>query len=200
MRIQGCEDSYIYIDTNVQYMQISNCINCTVLIAAVNKTCTIDKCENVNVCVGANFLRIGNCVDCTIYSYTQLAPPIIYGDTRNLIMAPHNTSYFELLSHLRAADIMFIPPITGSTPSTFQPSVTAKAMVAENIHNFAKPIILTGFSSSCYSLMQPVDFMKLSLPKKFSEQPLFLCPLEYTEVLAIRQDHFKDIQQKIKGA
>jgi hypothetical protein len=25
-------------------------------------------------------------------------------------MAPHNTSYFELLSHLRAADIMFIPP------------------------------------------------------------------------------------------
>lgn len=91
-------------------MQISNCINCTVMVAAVNKTCTIEKCENVTVCIATNFLRIGNCVDCTVQSFTQLAPPIIYGDTRNLIMAPHNTSYFELMAHLRAADIMFIPP------------------------------------------------------------------------------------------
>ena len=80
------------------------------MVAAVNKTCSIDKCENVTVCVASNFVRIGNCIDSTIHSYTQLAPPIIYGDTRNLIMAPHNTSYFELLSHLRAADIVFIPP------------------------------------------------------------------------------------------
>jgi len=42
-----------------------------------------------------------------------MSPPIIFGDTRNLIMAPHNTSYFELSSHLRAADIMFIPPTSG---------------------------------------------------------------------------------------
>ena len=119
VRIQNCEDSYIYIDTDVQYMQISDCINCTILVAAVNKTCTIDKCEKLTVCAASNFLRIGNCVDSTVYSYTQLAPPVIYGDTRTLIMAPHNASYFELLSHLRAADIMFIPPVTGSTPSTY---------------------------------------------------------------------------------
>lgn len=80
------------------------------MVAAVNKTCTIDKCENVTICVASNFMRIGNSVDCTIHSFTQMAAPIIYGDTRNLIMAPHNTSYFELLSHLRAADIKFIPP------------------------------------------------------------------------------------------
>lgn len=110
VRIQGCEDSYIYVDTNVQFMQISNCYNCTIMVAAINKTCSIDKCENVTICLASNFVRIGNCVDCTVHSYTQLSPPIIYGDTRNLIMAPHNTSYFELLSHLRAADIMFIPP------------------------------------------------------------------------------------------
>lgn len=70
LRIIGCEDSYIYIDTNVKFLQISNCINCTIMVAAVNKTCTIDKCENVTVCVAANYLRIGNCVDCTIHSFT----------------------------------------------------------------------------------------------------------------------------------
>jgi hypothetical protein len=79
-------------------------------------------------------------------------------------MAPHNTSFFELLSHLRAADIMFLAPA-----STQQPSQAAKQLVGENIHNFAKPILQLGLSSSCYSLMQPVDFMKLSLPKKFTE-------------------------------
>lgn len=118
-------------------MQINNCINCTIMVAAVNKTCSIDKCENVIICVASNFIRIGNSVDCTIHSFTQMAPPIIYGDTRNLTMAPHNVSYLELNNHLRAADIFFIPP--GQQPSS---SMQAKAaMVSNNIHNFANPLI-----------------------------------------------------------
>jgi hypothetical protein len=107
VRIVGCEDSYIYVDTNVQFLQITNCVNCTIMVAAVNKSCSIDKCENVTVSVAANFVKIGNCVDCTVNSYSQISAPIIYGDTRNLLMAPHNASYFELLTHLRAADIVF---------------------------------------------------------------------------------------------
>lgn len=110
VRILGCEDSYIYIDTNVQFMQIASCINCTIMVAAVNKTCTIEKCENVTVCVASNFLRIGNCVDCTVSPYTQMSPPVIYGDTSHLVMAPHNASYFDLFVHLREAGIAFIPP------------------------------------------------------------------------------------------
>lgn len=70
LRIIGCEDSYIYIDTNVNYMQIANCANCTIFVAAVNKTCSVDKCENTIVCVASNYLRIGNSVDCTVNSYT----------------------------------------------------------------------------------------------------------------------------------
>ena len=110
MRILGCEDSYIYVDTNVKYMQISNCVNCTILVAAVNKTCQIDKCENVTLTVASNYLKIGNCVDCTVFSYTQLEAPIIYGDTRSLTLAPHNAGYYELSTHLKSADIAHIVP------------------------------------------------------------------------------------------
>jgi len=39
-----------------------------------------------------------------------MCPPIIYGDTRNLTMAPHNTSYFEIMNHLKEADIVFCHP------------------------------------------------------------------------------------------
>eukprot|EP00347_Sterkiella_histriomuscorum_P018435 403345520 len=192
VRIIGCEDSYIYIDTNVSYLQISNCTNCTIMVAAVNKTLTIDKCENVILSVAANYVRAGNCVDCTVNTYTQMCQPIIYGDSRNLTMAPHNTSYFEMMNHLRAADIGFVSP--GQ-----QVSNSIKQTVMENIHNFSKPIVMSGLGQ-CYILMQPVDFMKLSLPKKFTDHPLFLCPQEYQDVLQIRLEHFKEIQSKIKGA
>lgn len=70
MRIVACEDSYIYIDTNVQFMQISNCTNCTIMVAAVNKTLTIDKCENVILSVASNYVRSGNCVESSINTYT----------------------------------------------------------------------------------------------------------------------------------
>jgi TBCC domain-containing protein 1 len=110
VRILGCEDSYIYIDTNVSYLLLDSCVNCTVMVAAVNVACSIEKCEKTTICVASNFLRIGNCVDCTVYSYTQMCPPIIYGDSRNLTMAPHNTSYFDIMTHLREADISFIAP------------------------------------------------------------------------------------------
>lgn len=51
---------------------------------------------------------------------------------------------------------------------------------------------------SCYSIMQPVDFVKLALPKKFNEMGLFLCPQEYMDVLLIRMQHFAEIQNTIK--
>lgn len=48
--------------------------------------------------------------------------------------------------------------------------------------------------------MQPMDFVKLALPKKFNEQPLFLCPQEYIDVMQFRLEQFMEIQAKIKSA
>ena len=51
-------------------------------------------------------LRIGNCVDCTVYSYTTTTPPVVFGDTRSLVLAPHNASYPELVNKLKEAGII----------------------------------------------------------------------------------------------
>ena len=67
-------------------------------------------------------------------------------------MAPHNSSYFDLLSHLRAADIMFIPP-GPPQPNQPLPSQAIVKLIQENIHNFAKPILQMGLSTSCFSLL-----------------------------------------------
>ena len=93
MSIIGCDESNIYVDSIVETLLVSSCINCTIFVAAVSKICTIEKCENVTLCVATNQLRIGNCVDSLVHSYTPQYPPIVYGDTRNLRMAPHNASY-----------------------------------------------------------------------------------------------------------
>lgn len=96
VKILNCEESYIYINQVVDCLFVSDCSNCTIFCASVKRVCTIAKSENLNVTVAASVLRVGNCVDCTIYSYSHQGAPIIYGDTRNLCIAPHNAGYSEL--------------------------------------------------------------------------------------------------------
>jgi hypothetical protein len=57
-----------------------------------------------------------------------------------------------------------------------------------------------GIQTLCFTVQQPIDFIKFSLPKKFAEFNLFLCPEEYNDVLMLRMEHFSEIQQKIKGS
>ena len=111
VRIVGCEDSYLYLGTNVDCLQIQKCVNCTIFVAAVTRAITIDKCENVIVCCAGNYLRIGNCVDCQIFSYTQMSPPVIYGDTRTLSLAAHNAAYPELANTLKEAGVNWKLPM-----------------------------------------------------------------------------------------
>lgn len=70
VRIVSCEDSYIYIGTHVDCLQVTKCVNCTIFVAAVTRCATLDKCENVTLCVASSYLRIGNSVDCHVFSYT----------------------------------------------------------------------------------------------------------------------------------
>ena len=81
MKITNCEDSYIYIDSSVKTIIIKDCVNTTIFIAAVNKICSLEKCENISLTVASNFLRVGNTVDSTIYYYGSYFP-VLYGDNR----------------------------------------------------------------------------------------------------------------------
>lgn len=96
VKIQNCEDSYIYINQSVDCLYISDCLNTTVFCAAVKRVATVSNCESLNLTVASGVVRVGNCVDCVIHTYTHFGAPIIYGDTRNLSLAPHNAGYSEL--------------------------------------------------------------------------------------------------------
>ena len=89
-------------------VSIINCVNTVVFVAAVNKACTIEKCENVIVTVTSNFLRVGNTIDSKIYYYGSYFP-ILYGDNRSIILGPNNANYNELLERMKASKISLMP-------------------------------------------------------------------------------------------
>ena len=183
VRIVSCEDSYLYIGTNVDCLVISKCVNCVVFVAAVTRSCTLEKCENVTLTVAASYLRIGNCVDCQVYTYSQLSPPVIYGDTRSLQLAPHNASYQELGNTLRDAGINW----------------REAGSLEQRLSYFSKPHLMR-VPRQAVALIPPLDFMKMALPKKFGDAPLFLCPQEFSQMMQLRTEKFLEVQQKIKAA
>jgi len=164
LSIVGCEDSNIYVDSCVETLLVSSCINCIIFVAAVSKVCTIEKCENSTLCVAANLLRIGNCVDTLVHSYTPNSTPIVYGDTRNLRMAPHNAHYAAMLEHIKRANIKFDP--------------TESDWFTEQVNNFKRPNILgkgdrsergdssesSAKGSGSFSILATVDFSKMVMP------------------------------------
>lgn len=92
----NCEESYIYINQAVDCLFISDCVNCTIFAAAVKRVCTIANSESLTVTVASGVTRVGNCVDCNLYTYAHFGAPIVYGDTRNLNLGPHNAGFQEL--------------------------------------------------------------------------------------------------------
>lgn len=100
VKIIQCEDSHIFIDHPIKTLQITQCSNCQIYVCAVSLITTISFCEKVNVCLATNFLRISNTIDSTINFYGSFAP-VIYGDSRNITLGPHNGNTLRLLDRLR---------------------------------------------------------------------------------------------------
>ena len=186
MSIVNCEESNVYIDSNVDTLLISSCINCTVFVAAVTKMCTLEKCERVTVCVAANQIRVGSCIDSLIHCYTPVLSPVVYGDTRSLRFAPHNANYPHFLEHLRRASLKF---------ELFSSDKQA-AWFTSQINGFKNPIQMGQGDKSdrnddsnnrTYSIMPTVDFNKIVLPNSMTDlsgsmdNKLPLCPLEYID-------------------
>ncbi len=117
------------------------------------------NCENVTVTVAAGCVRVGNCIDCTVHSYSHLGSPIVYGDTRNLCIAPHNAGYTEFTEVLARGGINL-----------------SVSNLTQRVLSFMNPYLMH-VPKQAVSFMQPLEFMRLSLPKQFGNDDKFnLCP------------------------
>ena len=175
IRLHDWEDWYVYLDSNINSISIINWRNCIIMVAAWELSWSIDKWEKTQVTIATNLLRIGNSVDWVIYSYSGANVPILYGDNRNVVLAPHNVGYSTLNDHVKAANI----PIN----TLF-------------IKNYSKPILTSGDKSS-YTLLEEGEFYKLAMPKEFIDSALLLTPQSYADAISKRVQMFLDLKEKI---
>lgn len=133
LRIIGCEDSEIFIDSGVQSLYIVNCLNCTIYIAACEKIAFVDKCERITLTIATNLLRICNTVDSVIHYYGP-SPVILTGDNRSLQIAPNNSLSPTLPDHMKKAGI----PMDKQFLSSYT-QVLCKPMPGANTYLNTKP-------------------------------------------------------------
>ena len=97
-RITACTDSTIYCLFPVEFLLISHCRNCTIVVGAAKFAQTLQS-SNVKLIIACKTKVISNCNDCTFYLGTNECPLLI-GDNRNVTLAPYNSYYSSLPDHL----------------------------------------------------------------------------------------------------
>ncbi len=165
MKIIGCYDSEIFIESSVKSLYIVGCGNCNIYVASCERIAFVDKCEKLSLTIASNLLRICNTLDSTIYSYSP-SPIILTGDNRSLILGPNNSNSKELKAHLKAGCL---------------------TINNENMYQF-KNVIYKSETKS-FDIMKPSEFDALVLPNKPEEvKPdnkntniYLLAPEEYTK-------------------
>jgi hypothetical protein len=184
VKISQCEDSYIYINSNCNNVKISNCNNCTIVLGSVSRITSIDKCENCNITCATNLIRVSNTIDSTIFSYS-ISEPILFGDNRALVMAPHNVYYNDLSSQIKLARFPSISP--------------------QFINNFCNPFnlnVIDGRKENVnFQIMQPKDFFVNVVPFANDKgDSLPLTPKEYVDFIKEREANQNKIKNLISQA
>jgi TBCC domain-containing protein 1 len=177
--ISNCDDTYIYINTNVSNCKISLCTNCTIVIAVASKIISIDKCEKCNICIITNFTRISNMIDSNVYLFS-VYEPILYGDNRGLKLGPHNITYNDLYLHVKES----------------------RLTISQNSYkNFSLPIYLNNNNKEHVYIIKPEEFTTIVVPFDVKDPfNYILTPKPYLEVVQKRYSNYNNIQKMIKEA
>jgi len=104
LRIYGCSDSVMYFLHPVSHVWVGSCTECIVFVGACSRVITVESCERVQIVTATHAIHVSNCHDCSFYLCTN-EPPLLFGDNRNLVVAPYNTFYPALGRHLELAGV-----------------------------------------------------------------------------------------------
>ena len=66
-------------------------------------------------------------------------------------------------------------------------------MLEKRLSYFSKPLLMR-VPRQALSLIPPLEFMKMSLPRKFGDATLYLCPAEFSQMMQLRSEKFAEVQ------
>jgi hypothetical protein len=65
-------------------------------------------------------------------------------------------------------------------------------LMEQRLSYFSKPLLMR-VPRQALSLIPALEFMKMSLPRKFSDAPLLLCPQEFSQMMQLRVEKFAEV-------
>uniref|UniRef100_A0A5K3F6I7 Protein XRP2 n=1 Tax=Mesocestoides corti TaxID=53468 RepID=A0A5K3F6I7_MESCO len=150
-RIRNCKDVFIYVYNHVNTVTVDDCVNCTVVIGAVQTSLFIRDCEDCNVLAACKQYRIRGCKN--IASFVACGSEPIIESSSSIHFAPFQLFYPELIDQFKAAGLN---PFNCSYSSVHD--FTPKATASPNYDFFptsediAKRILLPNDLASKFSL------------------------------------------------
>ncbi|KAG0626983.1 hypothetical protein M758_2G165400 [Ceratodon purpureus] len=99
VKVSHCHDSVVYILAPLKYVSVFGCSDSIIVLGAVGKALRVEHCERVQVIVPTARITIASCRECVFYLGVNQRP-LFTGDNHNLQVAPYNTFYPKLETHL----------------------------------------------------------------------------------------------------
>ncbi|GAW82768.1 hypothetical protein, conserved [Plasmodium gonderi] len=106
VNIINCKECNIFILSKMEYLKIHACVNCYIISLCVEMISTIFNSNNLDIHLVTRSLKIENVIDTNVYVYTE-TNIIIFGDTRNIQLAPYNILNSKQKACLQKCQITF---------------------------------------------------------------------------------------------
>ncbi|CXI15349.1 conserved Plasmodium protein, unknown function [Plasmodium berghei] len=106
INILNCKECNIYILTTVEYLKINFCVDMYIICLSAEMITTLFNSRNLEIHLVTRSLKIENVMDTDVYVYTE-TNIIIYGDTRNIQLAPYNVLNSKQKIFLEKSKIFF---------------------------------------------------------------------------------------------
>ena len=66
------------------------------------------------------------------------------------------------------------------------------ATLEQRLNYFSRPMLMR-VPRQALTFIPPLEFMKMALPKKFGDAPLFLCPQDFVQMMQLRSEKFAEV-------
>ncbi|KAJ7563925.1 hypothetical protein O6H91_03G130600 [Diphasiastrum complanatum] len=104
LKVSNCHDTAIYVLAPFKYASVVGCSDSIIILGPVGKALRVEHCERVQLVVPCARISIANCRECVFYLGVS-QQPLILGDNHKLQVAPYNTFYPRLETHLAVAGL-----------------------------------------------------------------------------------------------
>jgi len=195
--ISNARHCYVYILACLSEITIKDCTD-SFIVTGVARSVVIENCSRCIIISISKALKIQSSSELTIHTCVNTRPVMTMGNS-NVILAPYNTYYSQLDSHIQEMDIKTgLKENLWSSPMDYNRARSVSLLIANKMPNTA----LLEEKVHTYSIMSPDEFTPFSVPFQLpgttKANPIELPP-EFTLSLQRRALSILDLKKQIEA-